>query len=78
MDLFEYIDRMKAMGSTVATVAVVLLCLFLAFIIIKMLGGMRRGTWKQLFRSATTLAAAIISYAVSVMLSNSIMGSTSS
>ena len=78
MDLFEYIERMKALGGPVATVAVVMLCLFLVFIIIKMLGGMRRGTWKQLFRSGTTLAAAIISYSVAVMLSNSIMGSTSS
>ena len=76
MNFFEYIDRMKEMGTPVATVAVALLCLFLVFIIIKMLGGMRRGSWKQLFRTGTTLLAAIISYSVAVMLSNSIMGST--
>ncbi len=74
MDLFEYIDRMKASGSPVATVAIVLLCLFLLLIILKMLGGMRRGGWKQLLQSGLTLAAAIISYSIAAAISGSIIG----
>lgn len=76
MDLLEYIDRMKELNTPVAMAAVILLCLFLVVIILKMLGGMRRGGWRQLLQSGLTLAAAIISYTVAVMVSNSIMGST--
>ena len=76
MSYFEYIDAMKEMGTPVAVVAVSLLCLFLAVVIVKMLGGMRRGTFKQLFRTGTTLLAAVIAYGVAVILSNSIIGGT--
>ena len=76
MDLVQYITQMKALGTPVATASVVLLCLFLVVIIFKMLGGMRRGTWKQILRTGLTLAAAIISYIIAVIVSNSIMGST--
>ena len=75
MNLFEYIGEMKELGTPVATAAVVLLCLFLVVIILKMLGGMRRGTWKQIVRTGLTLAAAVISYVVALIISNSIMGS---
>ena len=76
MSYFEYIDAMKEMGGPVAVVAVSLLCLFLVVVIIKMLSGMRRGTFKQLLRTGTTLLAAIIAYGVAVILSNSIIGGT--
>lgn len=76
MDLVQYITQMKALGTPVATAAVVLLCLFLVVIIFKMIGGMRRGTWKQILRTGLTLAAAVISYVIAVIVSNSIMGST--
>lgn len=75
MDLFEYVDRMKALGSPVAVVAIVLLCLFLLLIILKMLGGMRRGGWKQLVRTVLTLAAAVVGYSIATMISGSVMGS---
>ncbi len=75
MDLFQYIKEMKELSTPVATVAVVLLCLFLTVIIFKMLGGMRRGGWKQLVRTGLTAAAAVISYLVALIISNSIMGS---
>ena len=76
MNFFEYIDSMKELGTPVATAAVALLCLFLVVIIIKMLSGARRGTFRQLLRSGTTFLAAIISYTTAVIVSNSIIGGT--
>ena len=60
MDLVQYITQMKALGTPVATAAVVLLCLFLVVIIFKMLGGMRRGTWKQILRTATVIGTLML------------------
>ena len=74
MNVFEYVKEMKAKDSIVALVGVALLALFLLIIILKMLGGMRRGFWRQLARTGTTLLAAIGSYIASVWLSNHIIG----
>ena len=76
MTLFEYIEAMKELDSPVATAAVVMLCLFLVAIIINMLSGMRRGTLRQGMRTGMTLLAAMISYGVAVIVSNSIIGGT--
>lgn len=76
MDLFEYISLMKEKNTPFAIAGVVILCLFLLVIIFKMLGGMRRGTWRQLLRTGLTVLAAVASYIVAIILSNSIIGST--
>ena len=78
MNLTEYLTAMKESGSPIAIIGVALLCLFLVVTIIKMLGGMRRGSWRQLFRTGVTLAAAIVAYLAAVIVSNSIMGSSDS
>ena len=75
MNLFEYIAAMKEQNSTVAMVGVILLALFLVVIILKMLGGMRRGTWRQLVRTGMTLLSAIASFIVADTMSSSIIGS---
>ncbi len=76
MNLFEYVSLMKEKGSVVAIIGVALLALFLLVIILKMLGGMRRGTWRQLIRTGMTVLAAVASYIFGVCVSNSIIGST--
>ena len=51
MNLFEFIQTMKEMGTPFGIAGVAILGLFLIYIILKMLGGMRRGTWRQLVRT---------------------------
>lgn len=75
MNFFDYVTLMKDMSSPVALVGLGLLALFLVIIIFKMLGGMRRGTWRQVVRTGMTLIAAIVSYIAAKVLSNSIIGS---
>ena len=75
MNFFEYVALMKDMSNPVALVGLGLLALFLVIIIFKMLGGMRRGTWRQVVRTGMTLIAAIVSYIAAKVLSNSIIGS---
>lgn len=75
MSIFEYVPLMKELGTPVAIAGVALLALFLIIIIFKMLGGLRRGTWRQLVRTGMTLLAAAASYIVAVWLSNHIIGS---
>lgn len=75
MNFFEYVALMKEMNTPVALVGLGLLALFLVIIIFKMLGGMRRGTWRQVVRTGMTLIAAIVSYIAAKVLSNSIIGS---
>lgn len=75
MNFFDYVALMKDMSSPVALVGLGLLALFLVIIIFKMLGGMRRGTWRQVVRTGMTLIAAIVSYIAAKVLSNSIIGS---
>lgn len=75
MNFFDYVALMKEMNSTVAFVGLGLLALFLVIIIFKMLGGMRRGTWRQVVRTGMTLIAAIVSFIAAKVLSNSIIGS---
>ena len=74
MNFFDYVALMKEMNTPVAFVGLGLLALFLVIIIVNMLGGMRRGTWRQIVRTGMTLIAAIISYIAAVVLSNSIIG----
>ena len=74
MNFFEYVDLMKEMNTPVALIGLGLLALFLVVIIIKMLGGMRRGVWRQIVRTGMTLIAAIVSYIAAVVISNSIIG----
>lgn len=74
MNLSEYVLLMKESGSVVGMIGVGLVALFLVIIILKMLGGMRRGFWRQLVRTGMTLAAAIISYIAGIYVSNSIIG----
>jgi len=57
MNLFDFVTRMKEMDGVLGYVGAALLVLFLLLIVFKMLGGMRRGTWRQLVRTAATLAA---------------------
>ncbi len=75
MNFFEYVDLMKEMNTPVALVGLGLLALFLVVIIVKMLGGMRRGVWRQIVRTGMTLIAAIVSYIAAKVVSNSIIGS---
>ena len=74
MNFFEYVKEMKALGTPVAIVGLGILALFLLVIILKMLGGMRRGVWRQLARTGATLLAAVAAYIASVWLSNHIIG----
>lgn len=75
MNFFDYVNLMTEMNTPVALVGLGLLALFLVIIIFKMLGGMRRGTWRQVVRTGMTLIAAIVSYIAAKVLSNSIIGS---
>ena len=75
MSFINYINEMKEMDSIVGMVGAGILALFLLFIIFKMLGGMRRGTWRQLVRTLATLAAAVVSFVAGVIISNKIIGS---
>ena len=74
MNFFDYVALMKEMNTPVALVGLGLLALFLVIITIKMLGGMRRGTWRQIVRTGMTLIAAIVSYIAAKVISNSIIG----
>ncbi|MBO7196581.1 MAG: hypothetical protein J6V80_04550 [Clostridia bacterium] len=76
MNLFKYVSLMKEQDGIIPMIGVGLLAFFLLFIILKMLGGMRRGTFRQLVRTGMTLAAAIISFIAATIVSNSIIGST--
>ena len=75
MNFINYTNAMKALGTPFAIAGVALLALFLVIIILKMLGGMRRGTWRQLVRTGMTLLAAVVSYMAADWLSNHIIGS---
>lgn len=75
MTVFSFIDRMKEMSTPVAYIAVGILGLFLIFIIIKMLFGMGRGTWRQLVRTGATLLAAIVSFIAGDVIAGRIVGS---
>ena len=75
MNLFQYVTLMKQSESPVAIVGVALLSLFLVVILLKMLGGMRRGTMRQLVRTGMTLAAAVVSYIAADTVTGSIIGS---
>lgn len=75
MNLFDFVTRMKEMDGILGYVGAGLLVLFLLLIVFKMLGGMRRGTWRQLVRTAATLAAAVASFIAGVIFSNNIIGS---
>ena len=74
MNFFEYVDLMKEMNTPVALIGLGLLALFLVIVIVNMLGGMRRGVWRQIVRTGMTLIAAIVSYIAAVVISNSIIG----
>ena len=76
MNVFQYVSHMKEIGGIIPTIGVGLLAFFLVFIIIKMLGGMRRGTFRQLVRTGMTAAAAVISFIAANAVSNSIIGSS--
>ena len=78
MNLFKYLDTMKELDSVVAMVGVGILAAFLVVIILKMFTGLRRGTRRQLVHTILTVASALISVVVSVILSNGIVGSLSS
>lgn len=75
MNFFDYVNLMTEMNTPVALVGLGLLALFLVIVIVNMLGGMRRGTWRQVVRTGMTLIAAIVSYIAAKVLSNSIIGS---
>lgn len=76
MNLFDYIQSMKNSDNMVIGIAgLAVLALFLLVIVFKMLGGMRRGAWRQIIRTGMTLAAAVVSYFIATGLSNSIIGS---
>ncbi len=76
MNVFEYVSLMKEKNTPFAIAGVVILCLFLLVIIFKMLGGMRRGTWRQLVRTGMVVLAAVASYIAAEYMSNHILGST--
>ena len=75
MTVFSFIDQMKEMSTPVAYIAVGILGLFLIFIILKMLFGMGRGTWRQLVRTGATLLAAIVSFVAGDIIAGRIVGS---
>ncbi len=77
MRLTEYIDRMKDLDTPIGIIGIALLAAFLIFIIVNMIKGMRNGLWRQLVHTITTLASAIISYIISLILSNNIVGALS-
>jgi len=75
MNVFEYIESMKNTSNNIVGIAGLgILALFLLVIVLKMLGGMRRGVWRQLVRTGVTFAAAAVSYFVAASLSNGIIG----
>lgn len=76
MTFFDYVSNMKDLDSPIGIAALIILALFLFFIIIKMLNGMKRGTWRQIIRTIFTVASAGISYFVATWLSDSIIGAT--
>lgn len=75
MTVFSFVKQMKEMGSPMGYIGVGILGLFLIFIIIKMLFGMRRGTWRQLVRTGATLLAAVVSFIAGDIIAGRIVGS---
>ena len=65
---------MKETGGAAAYVGVGILALFLIFVIIKMFVGMRQGFWRQLVRTARSVAAAILSFTIASLISGGIIG----
>ncbi len=76
MSLFGFVAKMKESDSVVALIGILLLSFFLIVIILKMLFGMRRGTWRQLIRTGLTAVSAIASYIFACVVSDKILGST--
>ena len=76
MNLFEFVSNMKELNSAFGLIGVLLLSLFLIVIILKMYFGMRKGTWRQLIHTGTTLLSAVISYIIADATANRILGST--
>ena len=74
MNFINYTNSMKALGTPFAIAGIAILGVFLVIIILKMLGGMRRGTWRQLVRTGATLLAAVMSFFAADWLSNHIIG----
>ena len=74
MSVFEYIPLMKEMNSVTAIVGVVILIVFLLIVIFKMLGGIRRGFWRQLVRTSRFIAAGVLSYVIAASISGGIIG----
>ena len=74
MNLFKYVSAMKELDSTVALIGILLLCFFLVTIIIRMFLGMRRGFWRQIVCTITTILSMIISVIVASSLSEGIIG----
>ena len=74
MSIFQYVEKMQDLGTTTALIGLGIVALFLCIIIFKMLGGLFRGTLRQLLRTGFTLLSAIIAYCIAVSLSNNIIG----
>ena len=77
MNLSRYIEEMKKLDTAVGIIGIVILCLFLVFVITRMLVGMRRGPGRQGVHVGMTLLSAITSYIIALILSNNIVGSLS-
>lgn len=74
MSLFEYVPLMKETNNGAAIAGVIILALFLVFVILKLIGGMRQGFWRQLVNTARCLTSAILSFIICLMISGSIIG----
>lgn len=74
MNIFQFVPLVNSLDSTVATVSVAVLAVFLLSIILNMLDGMRRGTLRQLVRFGFTVGAVIISYIATASLGDKVAG----
>ena len=61
MNLLKYLSKMFLLGSTAKLVGIIMLITFLTLVILKTIGGMRRGFIGQLLKTASTLLCAALS-----------------
>lgn len=64
MSIFEFLPLMKGINSTVTTISVAVVAVFLLLMIFRLLGGMSRGFYRQLMRLGFNIGALVIAFIV--------------
>ena len=73
MNLFEHVTKINSSESTADLIGIIAIILFFIVIILKMLGGIRRGFWHQLLLTGTTVLCAVVSCSVAIIFTRSVV-----